>query len=43
MHRTLLLSKYAILEQSQMCLPNGTTIESSHTAELDIPEVRADE
>jgi hypothetical protein len=47
MHRPLSLSQRAMLEQSQISdplmvrLPNGATMESSHTADLDIPELNA--
>jgi hypothetical protein len=45
MHRPLSLSQRAMLEQSQLSdtvrLPNGATMESSHTADLDIPELNA--
>jgi hypothetical protein len=47
MHRTLSLSQRAMLEKSQIPtpltvrLPNGATMESSHTAELEIPELNA--
>jgi hypothetical protein len=47
MHRPLSLSQFAMLEQSQIsdsldgAPPNGATIESSHTAESDFPELTA--
>jgi hypothetical protein len=49
MHRPLYLSQRAMLEQSQISdslygtvrLPNGATMESSHTADMDIPELNA--
>jgi hypothetical protein len=47
MHRPLSVSQRAMFEQSQsqnpltVRLPNGATIESSHTAELNIPELNA--
>jgi hypothetical protein len=47
MHRKLSLSQRTMLEQSQIMdsfdgsLPNGATMESSHTADLDIPELNA--
>jgi hypothetical protein len=41
MHRPLSLSQRAMLEQSQLRLPSGATMESFHTADLDIPELNA--
>jgi hypothetical protein len=47
MHRPLSVSQRAMFEQSQKSqsingtLPNGSTMESSHTAELNIPELNA--
>jgi hypothetical protein len=47
MHRPLSLSQRAKLEKVKsrtpltVRLPNGATMESSHTAELDIPELNA--
>jgi hypothetical protein len=49
MHRPLSLSQRAMLEQGQISnslygpLPNGATMESYHTAELDTPGLNADE
>jgi hypothetical protein len=47
MHRPLSLSQRAMLEQSQISdyfdgkPTNGATVESSHTADLHIPELNA--
>jgi hypothetical protein len=50
MYRPLSLSQRTMFEKNQISnsvngavrLPNGATMESSHTAELDIPELNAD-